>query len=181
MIDLPVDPRIVGDGVVLRRWRIDDIDPLVEIWQDPELRRRFAVPATTTPTIEVFVRDAGRSWTAGAGCMLAVVDPVTDEILGGCDLSGLDRDGPADVGYWVAAGHRGERVAVRAITALLAWADRDLGLRAFTLELEPDNAASIAVATELGFAPDGTQRRDRTATPARTLVRYRRSEGDDVS
>ena len=58
MIDLPADPRIAGDGLILRRWRIADVDPLVEIWQDPELRHRFVIPTTTTPTIEVFVRDA---------------------------------------------------------------------------------------------------------------------------
>jgi RimJ/RimL family protein N-acetyltransferase len=171
--ELPADPRIAGDGLVLRRWEIADIDALVEIWQDPDLRRRFAIPTTTAPTIEVFIRDAGRSWTAGAAAWFAVVDPGTDEILGGCDLSGLDTDGPADVGYWVAAGHRGQHVAVRAVTALLDWARHDLGIDAFALELEPDNAASIVVATTLGFAPDGTERRDRSTTPARTLARYR--------
>jgi RimJ/RimL family protein N-acetyltransferase len=173
VIDLPADPRIDGDGLVLRRWRIADIDPLVEIWQDPELRRRFVIPTTTTPTIEVFIRDAGRSWTAGAACMLAVVDPESDEILGGCDLSDLDGDGRADVGYWVAAAHRGQNVAVRAVTALLDWARTELHLAAFFLEVEPDNAASIAVASTLGFVPDGTERRDRSTTPARTLARYR--------
>ena len=93
--------------------------------------------------------------------MLAVVDPETDEILGGCDLSDLDGDGPADVGYWVAAAHRGQNVAVRAVAALLGWARRDLGIDAFALELEPDNAASVAVATSAGLRT----RRHRAAGP----------------
>lgn len=104
MIDLPVDPRIVGAGVVLRPWRLADVDGLTELWQDPELRRRFAV---------------------------------------------------------------------RAVTALLTWARGDLGLDAFVLEIEPDTVASIAVATALGFVPDGTERRDRSTTPACALARYR--------
>jgi RimJ/RimL family protein N-acetyltransferase len=173
VIDLPADPRIAGDGVVLRRWEWADVDALAEIWQDPELRRRFAVQTTTPTSIGTFVRDAGRSWTAGAACVFAVVDPDTDEILGGCDLSGLDGDDDADVGYWVTATHRGRHVAQHAVTALLAWARRELGLDAFALEVEPDNVASIAVATALGFVPDGTERRDRTSTPPRRLARYR--------
>ena len=60
------------------------------------------------------------------------------------------------------------------MAALLDWAAaRARHLDAFFLELEPDNAASIGVATALGFAPDGTERRDRSTTPARTLARYR--------
>jgi RimJ/RimL family protein N-acetyltransferase len=173
VIDLPWSPVIDGDGVRLRRWEYTDVDALTAIWQDPELRHRFAVQSTTAATIEIFVRDAGRSWSAGAACMLAVVDPASDEIVGGCDLSDLDGDGPPDVGYWVTAAHRGSGIAVRAVTALLAWARGELHLDTFVLEVEPDNAASIAVARALGFAHDGTERRDRSTTPARTLARYR--------
>ena len=173
MIDLPWSPVIDGDGVRLRRWDHPDVGPLLGIWQDPELRRRFAVHSTTLNTLEIFVRDAGRSWSAGAACLFAIVDPATDEIIGGCDLSGLDADGPVDVGYWVTAAHRGRKVALRAVAALLDWARDDLHLDAFFLEVEPDNAASIGVATALGFTPDGSERRDRSTTPARTLARYR--------
>jgi RimJ/RimL family protein N-acetyltransferase len=173
VIALPWSPEIDGEGVRLRRWESTDVGALVGIWQDPELRHRFAVHSTTLGTLEIFIRDAGRSWSAGAACLFAMVDPETDEILGGCDLSGLDDEGPADVGYWVTAAHRGQGIALRAVTALLAWARTELHLDAFVLEVEPDNAASIAVATALGFAPDGTERRDRSTTPARTLARYR--------
>jgi RimJ/RimL family protein N-acetyltransferase len=170
---LPADPWIAGEGVRLRRWDDGDVAPLTEMWQDAELRRRFAVATTTRASVEVFVRDAGRDWESGTAAMLAIVDAATDDLLGGCDLSGLAGDGPADVGYWVAATRRGQGIAPRAARSLVEWATDELGLTTFVLEIEPDNAASIAVARRLGFTPDGTERVDPSTTPARTLVRHR--------
>src|SRR3954447_17162062 len=151
---LPADPEIAGDGVRLRRWRPDDVAPVTDAWQDPELRRRFAVADVTLASIDAFVRDATRAWDDGAAAMLAIVDAATDRVVGGCDLSTLGGDGPADVGYWVIAPRRGEGIARRAVAALLEWAGRELHRTEFVLELEADNAASVGVARALGFTPD---------------------------
>ena len=172
MSTLPADPRIAGDGVRLRRWDDGDVEILGEMWQDEELRRRFAVPTITRASVEVFVHDATRAWDAGTACMLAIVDASSDVLVGGCDLSQLGGDAPADVGYWIAATHRGSGYATRAVHALVDWAERRLGLAVFVLEIEADNAASLGVARGLGFASDGTERVDTSTEPARTFTRH---------
>jgi len=170
---LPADPDVAGDGVRLRRWRTDDVALLTDAWQDPELQRRFAVATVTHASIVSFVDDATRAWDDGTAALLAIVDAADGTVVGGCDLSELDGDGPADVGYWVAASRRGEGIARRAVAALLDWAGRELHRTEFVLELEADNAASVGVAHALGFDPDGSERVDMTATSPRTLMRYR--------
>lgn len=141
----------LGDGVVaLRRWRRADGPALVAIWQDPELQRRFGVePPVTDESIDAYLDGVDDRWATGVQVSLAVV--AGDEIVGGCDLDDLDTDEP-DLGYWTAAAHRGRGLATRAARLLVEWAMPRLdGDQALHLVVEPDNAASIAVATRLGF------------------------------
>jgi RimJ/RimL family protein N-acetyltransferase len=70
--------------------------------------------------------------------------------VGGSDLDDLDTDEP-DLGYWVAAAHRGRGYATRAGGLLLAWAAANLDDDRVLLVVEPDNEASLGVAARLGF------------------------------
>ena len=134
--------------------------------------------------LEVFVRDAGRSWTRRRRRACSpIVDPGTDEILGGCDLSDLDADGPADVGYWVAGG------ATAGATSRVRGRDRarstgratscTSGSTRSSSSVEPDNAASIArghrSSASRPTAPSGVTRS--TIAAARAGARRRRHHG----
>jgi RimJ/RimL family protein N-acetyltransferase len=94
--------------------------------------------------------------------------------VGGCDLSDLDDEragGWADVGYWIAAPERGRGLATAAVLALIDWGVGGLGVERLSLEVEPDNVASVRLARRLGFAPGGTWRFDH----GRRLERYTRA------
>jgi RimJ/RimL family protein N-acetyltransferase len=161
----------------LRPWRPDDVEQLMAIWQDPGLTERFPVEVPfTIESAGEFIASAVESWRRGDAFHLAVVagdDPAT--ILGGCDLSGLEGSEPPDVGYWLASAARGTGLAVQVVGALVEWAGTHLDAGELVLEVEPDNAASIAVAERNGFRFDGTARDDDVRGRPRTLRRYRRA------
>ncbi len=170
--DLPETLELTDGAVMLRPWRLDDVSALTGIWQDPELQRRFAVePPVTDASTRGFVLGVTGAWRDGVQLSLAIeVDRV---VLGGCDLDELDRATP-QLGYWLGAGARGNGYATRAGALLVDWARDALRVLRVELEVEPDNAASIAVATRLGFSPvDGLERAD----GARRLSVYERTLG----
>ena len=146
---LPDDLELTDGVVTLRRWSLDDVDALTRIWQDPELQRRFGVdPPVTTESITAYVDGVGTRWRDGKQLSLAIV--VGDDVVGGCDLDDLDTDEP-DLGYWVAAEHRQRGYPTRAGELLLTWAAVNLDADRVVLMVEPDNAASLAVAARLRF------------------------------
>jgi len=146
---LPDDLELTDGVVTLRRWHDGDAVPLAVIWQDPELQRRFGVetPVTRDATA-AYVRGVSERWRDGLQVSLAIT--ADDALVGGCDLDHLTTR--PDLGYWLAQSARGNGYATRAATLLLAWAAVELDVLEVVLEVEPDNAASIAVARRLGFS-----------------------------
>jgi RimJ/RimL family protein N-acetyltransferase len=146
---LPADVDLTDGVVSLRRWQPDDAPVLTEIWQDAELQRRFGVETPVTrDSIDGYLAGVAVRWAAGAQLSVAIV--AGGEVVGGCDLDDLDTDEP-DLGYWVAAPARRRGHATRAARLLLDWAVQNVDASKILLVVEPDNVASIAVATALGF------------------------------
>ena len=75
------------------------------------------------------------------------------------DLAEVAPDG-VELGYLVAPGFRRQGYASEAVRALLQWAFQDQGQRVFVLTISPDNTASLAMATSLGFTPTGLSQED---------------------
>jgi [ribosomal protein S5]-alanine N-acetyltransferase len=65
--------------------------------------------------------------------------------------------GRAELGYSVVPDHRRRGYAIEATLALMDWAAREHDVRNFFVSIAPDNAASLALATKLGFAKVGEQ------------------------
>jgi len=57
----------------------------------------------------------------------------------------------AELGYLVGAPHRGRGLASRALGLLSAYGQEDLKLARLLLRIDPDNAASCAVARRCGY------------------------------
>ncbi|MFE6134128.1 GNAT family N-acetyltransferase [Streptomyces sp. NPDC056437] len=56
-----------------------------------------------------------------------------------------------ELGYAVGPAHRGQGLAARAVRLMATYAFEQLGEEQVILELEAENAASVAVATKAGF------------------------------
>ncbi|WP_223884455.1 GNAT family N-acetyltransferase [Micromonospora craniellae] len=137
-----------GDGLVLRPWAERDLPQLVLIFDHPEMAHRL-------PVASPFDRTAAEAYLAKASASrerlyLAVTGP--DDLALGEVMLNLVTGG---IGYAVGPPYRGRRLAARALRLVTAYADSIPGLPSTYLEIEADNAGSIATARAIGYRPAG--------------------------
>ena len=158
-LTLPQPP--LGDGVLrLRPWQAADAPALAAAWSDPAVARWSAPPAARS------LVDA-RRWIDGTpvlrerGLSLDLVIAgigARPEVLGEVGLASFDDGGGAQIGYWIAAPHRGKGHATRAVRLLATWAVRNLGLHQVVAEVDPANGASVGVVRRAGFRAESPSR-----------------------
>ena len=79
----------------------------------------------------------------------------TGERIGDLCFKGLGDDGAVEIGYGLLPAWQGKGYATEAVTAAVAWAAAQPGVRKIEAETEPDNAASQRVLAKVGFLPTG--------------------------
>jgi RimJ/RimL family protein N-acetyltransferase len=146
-------PVLTGGGLVLRVLRSDDAVGW-KAGEDEEQRRWFAMPgpapiANVVAAVERWRanwRDDGpvRHWGIWIGGRLS----------GGVEIRVRD-DQKANVSYIVFPEARGRGVGALAVGLAADWAFRNLEVRAIVAVINPENAASVAVARSAGFEEDG--------------------------
>ena len=147
------------DGVVtLRPWRVEDVDAVVGICQDPEIVRftRIPVPYTRDDAL-LFLAQQVAQEQRGDVASFAIADAAGESVLGSIDVRPT-AEGRATIGYLVAAPARSHGVASRAVRLLSRWALEDLGLARLEIQVRPDNPASQRVAERAGFRREGVLR-----------------------
>lgn len=78
-------------------------------------------------------------------------------VIGETGFKGLpDPHGEVEIGYGVAASHRGCGYASEAVTALCTWAFQHKAVTRIRAECLPDNAGSIGVLRRTGFIEQGS-------------------------
>ncbi|MCW2887809.1 MAG: hypothetical protein QOE54_679 [Streptosporangiaceae bacterium] len=148
----PAELRLTGLGLVLREWTDDDLAALAELFDDPEVAYR-------TPIVSPFDLAAARDYLRKARwsraedlrVQLAITtdghQPKGEVLLIRSSVGG----DLASIGYSVGAAHRGRHLAARAVQVMTEYAHWVAALPQVLLEIEPDNAPSIAVARAAGF------------------------------
>ncbi|MBB5932030.1 GNAT family N-acetyltransferase [Streptomyces echinatus] len=138
-----------GEGLVLRDWTEADLAAMPELFDHPDI-------AYWTPIVSPFDAAAARARldrdrqlrAEGTAVLLAIT------VDGGAPLGEVMlRRAPegTELGYAVGPAHRGQGLAARAVRVIAAYAFEELGAEQVILELEAENAASVAVATKAGF------------------------------
>jgi RimJ/RimL family protein N-acetyltransferase len=145
----PERVELSGEGLVLRDWTEADIAAMPELFDHPDIA--YWTPIVS-PLDEAAARarlDRTRRLRAdGTAIVLAVT------VDGGAPLGeAMLRRAPegTELGYAIGPAHRGQGLATRAVRVLAAYAFEELGAEQVILELEAENAASVAVATRAGF------------------------------
>ncbi|MGP3773391.1 GNAT family N-acetyltransferase [Streptomyces sp. SDT5-1] len=140
---------VVGEGLVLRDWGEADLAAMPELFDHPDV-------AYWTPMASPFDAAAARAQlelcrkrrAEGTSILLAIT------VDGGAPLGEVMLRRAAEgmeIGYAVGPAHRGQGLAARAVRVMAAYAFEELGASRVILELEAENAASVAVATKTGF------------------------------
>ncbi|MET8407998.1 GNAT family N-acetyltransferase [Streptomyces sp. NPDC005195] len=141
---------LTGEGLVLRDWTESDLAAMPELFDHPDI-------AYWTPIVSPFDEAAARARldrdrrmrAEGTTILLAIT-------VDGCAPLGevMLRRAPegTEIGYAVGPAYRGQGLAVRAVRVMTAYAFEQLGVEQVVLELEAENAASVAVATKAGFS-----------------------------
>ncbi|MFF3413591.1 GNAT family N-acetyltransferase [Streptomyces sp. NPDC002698] len=149
MPSLPERIELSGEGLVLRDWTEADLTAMPELFDHPDI-------AYWTPLVSPFDEAAARARldrdrqlrAEGTVILLAIT------VDGGAPLGEVMlRRAPegTEIGYAVGPAHRGQGLAVRAVRVMAAYAFERMGAEQVILELEAENAASVAVATKAGF------------------------------
>ena len=180
LLGLPDPPLADRDaGIVLRPWRPTDGDvaALVTAWTDPRLVAANGAPAEVSADRAArWIRGEPARRAAGS-CLDLVVAPAGvgidgSAVLGEVGLRNIDHDRRrAEIGWWIAADHRGRGLAIAAVRLLVDWAlSASGGFVQVWARIDRTNEVSCRVARSAGFVElgeaDGSLVWSRTPDPA---------------
>lgn len=152
--------RIDAAGIAtMRQPKDSDIEKMVLACNDAAARDMTELPSPyDNRHAHEFVSESAPAGLADGSLVAFALADAGDELLGVVSLHDIDAAATASVGYWVAPWARGQGVASAGLTALVDWAFDELGLRHLLWQSLVGNVASLAVATNAGFRPEGTAR-----------------------
>jgi RimJ/RimL family protein N-acetyltransferase/8-oxo-dGTP pyrophosphatase MutT (NUDIX family) len=155
-------PELTDGDVILRPWRDDDVAAAVA-GHDELIAHWFGWPVDAVT--EEAQRRAIDDWRASFADDRAVVGFAVEaehELVGTVDVRRRD-DGVGELSWALFRGSRGQGYATRAVRLLADYAlapteDGGLGYWRVEAKVEPDNRASLRVATRSGLRREGVRR-----------------------
>jgi ribosomal-protein-alanine N-acetyltransferase len=148
------DALAVGQRVYVRRPTTDDCEALIALARASRpLHGRFASPPATVPEVEAWLaKGRGIQHEQFLVCLReddAIAGVINiNEIVRGCFQSGY-------LGYYAFVPHAGRGYMTEGLQLVLRYAFRTLRLHRLEANIQPDNAASIALVERLGFRREG--------------------------
>ena len=143
----------------LRPYRADDFDSYARMWAAPEVVRFIGgEPISREAAWARFLRHIGVWRYFGFG-FFALEDRASGAFVGEAGFRDLRRaivpsiEGTMEAGWVLAPAMHGRGLAEEAMRAAIAWADRVHPGPRMTCIIQVRHAASLRVATKLGFAP----------------------------
>lgn len=150
---------IPGATVVLRDFRLDDVDAVLEVagddrvtrWLSHDSKDRAQVEEMLTGAIERGQADPRQEW------YLAATLPDSDRLIGFARIARAGVEA-GKLGYAIRADEQGKGYATDAARTLTTFGFRELGLHRVSAAIGPDNAPSVAAIKRLGFQYEGRLR-----------------------
>ena len=167
---LPAFPRLQGKHVYLRAPTPDDADALFALFADPEVMRYWSrPPMTARAEAEGLIGEILDGFAQRTILNWMVESRQDGALIGTCALFRIDaRHRRAEIGYSLRRDHWGRGLAAEAVSLLLDWSFRTLGLHRIEADIDPRNDGSRGLLGRLGFASEG-------------LLRERYFVGDEIS
>ena len=151
--ELPPD-RIEGDGVLLRRWCLEDAEDLGRAVAESQEHLHPWMPwiAGEPKTLEqrrARIAEWERDWAEGRDFVLAIF--VGDKVAGGCGLHRRGDSSTLEIGYWLHPSFTGQGLATTATRLLTDAAFALSGIEHVEIHSDKANTASAGVPERLGF------------------------------
>jgi len=146
--------RIEADGLLLRRWTVDDAEALGRLVTEnaehlrPWMPWMAEEPKTLAERIAL-IRRWEEEWSAGGDVVLAVVRG--GELAGSCGMHRRIGSGGVELGYWIALPHVRQGVATATATALTETALALPRIDRVEIHHDTNNRASAGIPAKLGF------------------------------
>ena len=161
MTQVPPQPTLSDGEVTLRPWRDEDAERAAAGHDD--LITHWVGDAGATPSSET-MRGAIRRWRQEYADHRRTVSFAIEhagELVGSCEIQ--QEHGTGSLFWALYAGHRGQGHATRAVRVLADYAmtdepDGGLGLGRVQAHIEPENLASLRVASRAGLRREGVRR-----------------------
>lgn len=177
--DFRFAPTIATDRLRLRAHDTNDFENCVAMWRDPEVTRFIGgKPQTLEEIWGRLLRYAGMWSLTGKGFWV-IEDRASGKFLGEVGVMDVQRemDPPfgadePEVGWALLPSSQGQGYAGEAVTAAMAWADRELKAPMLVCIISPENTPSIRVAEKLGF-----RERTRTTYHGKPTIQFERRRG----
>jgi RimJ/RimL family protein N-acetyltransferase len=151
--------RLTGDKVRLREFRTDDLDDTNAILGDDRVTRWLSFDSRSRDQQAQVLTDAieRAQQLPRTEYYLAITTHADDQLIGFVQL-GIGGVQAAKLGFAIAAPHWGHGYALDATRTIINFGFATLGLRRISAAIGPDNAASIALVSQLGFTEEGRLR-----------------------
>jgi [ribosomal protein S5]-alanine N-acetyltransferase len=139
--------------ISLRPFEASDLDELQAVMGHPDVMRfSLSGPKTKTET-EDFIKRCRTQYDEFGYGLLAVVYKDENRVIGYCGLFRQEIDGvmELEIGYRLHPNYWRRGIATEAAMMIRDWAFANLGREKLISIIEPENAASIAVAKKIGM------------------------------
>ena len=155
--------KIKTERLLLRGWRVEDLEPYARICADPEVMHFIGNGTTLTrKQSEEQVSRFVRHWEDQSFGLWAVEEITTGDFVGFVGLvhqnEWAEGRHKIEVGWRLGCGFWGRGFATEAAEASVAYGFGSLGLERIISIIQPANAASRRVAEKAGLTPRGETR-----------------------
>jgi [ribosomal protein S5]-alanine N-acetyltransferase len=148
-----VQPPLLTERLELRRFTAADLEPLLDVFGDPEVMRY--VGAERRPLDATGVRAlsdaAAQHWASHGFGALAIVERKTGRLVGEAGLQLFEAGPDVELGYTIARAQWGRGHATEAARAVLRWGFAGVRLHRVVAVADPANAPSLHVLDKLGM------------------------------
>lgn len=154
----PAAIRLQTPRLLLREWRDEDVEPFVEMNQDPDVTRflRGGAGYTRDDTLALLGR-IHQHWAGHGFGLFAAELRGAREFVGFIGIAVpefLPEVLPSiEIGWRLARRVWGFGLATEGAREVMRWSFRDIGLGRLISVIHPDNTASIRVAEKIGMHP----------------------------
>jgi RimJ/RimL family protein N-acetyltransferase len=174
--------RIEADGLLLRRWTVDDAASLARVVAENDEHLRPWMPWMAQEPMPFADRVAllsrwEQEWKDGGDAVFGVFHE--GEVAGSCGLHRRIAPSGLELGYWIAKGHLRQGLATAVAEALTGAAFAVPGIERVEIRHDRDNKASAGIPGNLNYEFVG-ERPSTAMAPAESGVEWVwRQEGTD--